>query len=74
MTTTTRNRTVESDPADPPHLESWRPCRRQTHTGVIAPMWDTDPDGPTGWTGWCGIPTDDPSGLCAGHRQLDGAL
>ena len=55
------------DPADPPHLASWHPCKWQTHTGVIAPMWDTDPDGPTDWSGWCGVPTDDASGLCKRH-------
>lgn len=58
----------EDDPADPPHLTSWHPCKWQTHAGVIAPSWDTDPDGPTGWEGWCGIPTDDESGLCREHR------
>ena len=57
----------EFDPADPPDLASWHPCKWQTHTGVIAPMWDTDPDGPTDWSGWCGVPTSDPSGLCKRH-------
>lgn len=57
------------DPADPPHLASWRPCKWQTHAGTIAPMWDTDPHGPSGWTGWCGVPTDDASGLCAEHQS-----